>query len=65
MSYNVNYNVSRTLSANALAQLAMVAAKNISIAESKNDRSAVVHYSCISQDIAQEFERRERKVMAK
>lgn len=60
MSYNVNYNVSRTLSSNALAQLAMIAARNIRIAESKNDRSAVVHYSCVTQDIAQEMERRER-----
>ena len=55
-------NVSRTLSNSTLAHLAMVAAKNARIAESKNDRSAVVHYHCQVQDIAQELERRERNV---
>lgn len=58
--YNVNYNVSRALSSSAVAALAECAARQARIAESKNDKSAVVHYSCIAQDIAQELERRER-----
>ena len=57
---NINYNVSRTLSENAIMALAACAAKQARIAESKNDRSAVVHYHCILSDAQGELERRER-----
>jgi len=57
---NINYNVSRTLSDTAILALATCAERQARIAESKNDRSAVVHYHCILSDAQGELERRER-----
>ena len=58
---NINYyNVSRTMSDDAILTLAVAAEKYARIAESKNDRSAVVHYHCILSAAQGELERRER-----
>jgi len=48
------------MSDNAILTLAVAAEKYARIAESKNDRSAVVHYHCILSDAQGELERRER-----